>query len=233
MILKILTDMYPLLLALLPAVVLSFYIYSRDKQQPEPLGQLLKAFAYGCLSAFLALMLASPLEVMVQQVSNPVVQQVLMAFGVAAIPEEVAKLVCLYCFFRQCRFFDEYVDGIVYAVMVGLGFASIENILYLTDEASWVSVGMMRAIVSVPGHYAFAILMGYYYSLWHFDRYHNLLNRLLILVAPVLLHGTFDALLMLASLSEGLALVCMIAFLCFNRWMHKLASRKIQELAGR
>ena len=70
---------------------------------------------------------------------------------------------------RKNKYFDERIDGIVYAVAISMGFAAFENVLYLVDNyEEWLSVGLSRAVLSVPGHYAFAVLMGYYYSKVYF-----------------------------------------------------------------
>ena len=92
----------------------------------------------------------------------------MQAFVVAALPEESFKLLALWLVLRKNPFFDEHFDGIVYAVCVELGFAAVENIFYVFSEEEWVTVAISRALLAVPGHYAFAILMGYYYSVYHF-----------------------------------------------------------------
>lgn len=85
------------------------------------------------------------------------------AFFGAAIPEEIAKFIMLWLLLRKNRYFDEKMDGIVYAVCVSLGFAALENIMYLySNEETYLPVGIARAIFAVPGHFYFGILMGYY-----------------------------------------------------------------------
>lgn len=92
----------------------------------------------------------------------------MQAFGVAALLEEAFKLLTLWVVLRKNPYFDEHFDSIVYAVCVGLGFAAVENIFYVFSEEERVTVAVSRALLAVPGHYAFAILMGYYYSIYHF-----------------------------------------------------------------
>jgi RsiW-degrading membrane proteinase PrsW (M82 family) len=70
---------------------------------------------------------------------------------------------------RNNPYFDEHFDGIVYAVCVGMGFAGLENIMYVFQNMDdWMSVSVARAIFSVPGHFFFAVSMGYFYSCVHF-----------------------------------------------------------------
>ena len=163
---------YILLAALAPILILLFHIYRKDKDQPEPVKEMVKAFFYGVVSAFLSFCISIPFEKMGVFVSDftTVREAVQTAFFAAAIPEEVAKYTMLWLFLRKCKFFDQRMDGIVYAVCVSLGFAALENVFYLIGSYDeWMSVGISRALTAVPGHFGFGVLMGYYYSLGKFD----------------------------------------------------------------
>ena len=128
-----------LLTALLPVAILVFYIYRKDKNLPEPTGQLVKAFFYGVISAPSSFFISIPLGMIGLYLveDTTVLGSVSSAFFGAAIPEESAKLFVLWLVLRKNPFFDEKMDGIVYAVCVSLGFAAFENILYLfsTDKS--------------------------------------------------------------------------------------------------
>lgn len=161
-----------ILAAIAPVAVLIWYIYRKDRKQPEPTKLLIKAFIYGILSALLTLMIVIPFEAITEFANDEVStigSAISNAFFMAAIPEELAKLVMLWLLLRNNPYFDEHFDGIVYAVCIGMGFAAIENVLYLFDNyESWISVGIARALFAVPGHFLDAVIMGFYYSLWHF-----------------------------------------------------------------
>ena len=117
---------YILLAALAPILILLFHIYRKDKNQPEPVKEMVKAFFYGVASALLSFCISIPFEKMGVFVSDftTVREAVQTAFFAAAIPEEVAKYTMLWLFLRKCKYFDQRMDGIVYAVCVSLGFAS-------------------------------------------------------------------------------------------------------------
>ena len=156
-----------LLIALLPIAILVFYIYHKDKKSPEPTRQLVKAFFYGILSVPLSFCMSIPLGLIgiYPADATSILESVSTAFFGAAIPEEIAKFIMLWLLLRKTPYFDEKVDGIVYAVCVSLGFAALENIMYIfSNEEAYLSVGIARAIFAVPGHFCFGILMGYYYS---------------------------------------------------------------------
>lgn len=218
--------------AIAPSAVLICYIYRRDKHQEEPVWELLKAFALGILSVPLALFFASVLDLLEILSADPVTffDAVKVSFLGAAIPEELAKFLMFWLLVRKNIHFNEKMDGIVYASIVSLGFAAVENILYLIGSYdAWISVGISRALFSVPGHFFFGVLMGYYYSLWHFCSKENKSHKILILVAPILAHGLFDTVLFSVNVLPSLSLVLMLVFLFMCNSLRKMASSSIAE----
>lgn len=220
-----------LIAAVLPAIVLIIHIYNRDKWQKEPPRQLFKAFVYGVASAMIVLLL--PAFGLVSEVPGTEISaQIGKAFRTAAIPEEMAKLFMLWLFLRKCKEFDEHMDAIVYAVCVGMGFAATENILYLfSNLQSWVSTGIMRALISVPAHFFFAIIMGYYYSLAHFRLGKSrIMDAIFTLLIPVIAHGIFDALLFISAMSQELAGVLTLVFIIGFFFLRKFASSRVDKI---
>ena len=136
----------------------------------------------------------------------------------------------LWLLLRKNRYFDEKMDGIVYAVCVSLGFAALENIMYLFSNAeSYLSVGIARAIFAIPGHFCFGILMGYYYSLAKFYPKTPKKNKALILVAPIVVHGLYDSILFIINVTPAISGILLIVFLVFCHKMWKYGSKRIQE----
>lgn len=222
---------YILIAALAPVAMLLYYIYRKDEFQKEPVKEVLKAFGLGVASIFVSLMISGPFGAMglypAEQVT--VWDGIAISFFGAAIPEEIAKFLLFWLFVRRNKYFDEHMDGIVYAAAISLGFAGLENIMYLFSSEDWVSTGIVRALFSVPGHFFFGILMGYYYSLVRFDPVTPSINRFWVLGAPIIAHGIFDSILFSAGvLPQGLALVIMIAFIWFCNSLRKQASRRIR-----
>jgi RsiW-degrading membrane proteinase PrsW (M82 family) len=153
----------------------------------------------------------------------------IQAFFVAALPEESFKLLALWLILRKNPYFDEHFDGIVYAVYVSLGFAAIENIGYLyTNIDSLLAVGFMRALLAVPGHYAFGVLMGYFYSLYYFVN-RSQRNKTMILVAPVLAHGTYDSILFVSNLTPTFGAISFFGIIYFCIRLHKFCYKRIQN----
>ena len=221
-----------LLTALLPVAILVFYIYRKDKNLPEPTGQLVKAFFYGVISAPSSFFISIPLGMIGLYLveDTTVLGSVSSAFFGAAIPEESAKLFVLWLVLRKNPFFDEKMDGIVYAVCVSLGFAALENILYLfSDTESFLSIGIVRAIFAVPGHFCFGILMGYYYSIAKFYPKSSIKNKILVLLAPIIAHGLYDSILFVMNVTPIISGLLLIVFLVFCHKMWKYSSQRIEK----
>ncbi len=219
-------------LAVLPALILIYYTYQQDKLQREPVGNLVKAFFYGGLSVFASFLISVPFMNMglFPREIHTLSDAARTAFFGAAIPEETAKLVLLWLFLRKCRDFDERMDGIVYAVCIGMGFAAFENIEYLFASGSdWVTVGLGRSLTAIPGHFGFAVIMGYYFSLYYFDRYRAPGAGLKMWLFPVVGHGLYDWVAMSQEVAPELSGAIAIAILLFCFWLLKWARNHMQK----
>lgn len=221
-----------LLFALLPIVILLIHIYVIDKYQKEPIGKIVLSFMAGVASLFIALVLVhySPLTDYIESVQG-LGSGVLEAFFNAAIPEELAKLFMLWLVLRRNRYFDEKVDGIVYAVSLSLGFAAFENLLYIFQNyPDWENVAVMRAIFAVPGHYCYGVLMGYFYSKVKFASHPSVKDMVMVLLAPVLAHGIYDSLLFeMENINPGFVLFLSSLFVIFTILLWKHSKKKIRE----
>ena len=218
--------------ALLPALLLDWWIYRKDSVRPEPPQMLFKAFFYGMGSAFLSLVITTIMGVMGIMVYDlgSYVGAVSTALFAAAVPEEIAKLTMLWIFLRKNPYYDEYFDGIVYAACVGLGFAGAENILYLFQSEDWVGTGIVRGLTAVPAHFAIACAMGYFYSKRHFGDRSNL-TAACILGVPIIIHWVYDALAFSEMLAApALSVVLNIMFVLLIWRVYKSTMRRIGDL---
>ena len=121
------------------------------------------------------------------------------SFIVAGLTEEFFKRLVVLKFPYRTKYFNEKLDGIIYSVFASMGFATVENIVYVVYRyANNPHVGLYRGIFSVPAHAVFAITMGYYLSLSRYDsdERRKRINLRRSLYMPILLHGTFNFILM-------------------------------------
>ena len=180
-----------LLLALAPIVVILIYIYVKDKYEKEPIGLLLKNFFLGAVvSIIITLVLGFAADIIFPITDEKsILQQFVKAFFVVALVEEFSKYIIVKYYAQKKTDFNEPFDGIVYAVVVSMGFAALENVLYVSQYG--VTTGLTRAFTAVPAHATFGILMGYFMGKAKFSNNRVKYNLLGLLIAT-LFHGAYD-----------------------------------------
>lgn len=181
--------MFLLALALAPGAAIALYIYLKDKHEREPLGLLLMSFFYGVLSIFVTLLVSWPLEILTIN-KEDAAELFADAFFKVALVEEFSKFIFIRFILFRNKNFNEPFDGIVYAVMVGMGFATLENVVYVYQYG--MATGIMRMFTAVPAHACFAVLMGYFIGLAKFNQKKNLYFTLLALITATVFHGLYD-----------------------------------------
>lgn len=205
------------LAAVLPALFLLHYIYCQDRIEKEPLQLLLSLIVRGVLAALLAAELEGVGMFLLNRLTEGQNMDrhtfvALFAFLVVAVSEEGMKYLLMKHRTWNDPNFNYRFDGIVYAVFTSLGFAAYENILYVFRNG--LSVALPRALLAVPGHMSFAVVMGVWYgrSKWLERKGHNVsasLSRKIGFLLSVSLHGFYDTCAMIGSQSS------MIVFLVF------------------
>jgi RsiW-degrading membrane proteinase PrsW (M82 family) len=182
-----------LIASLAPVIIILLYIYLRDKYDREPLWLLIQLVIAGAL-AVIPIALVERLLVGWAPSLGKVGDAVYHAFVVAGVTEEGFKFLVLYLLVWNHSRFDEKFDGIVYAVFVSLGFAAVENIMYVLQ--SGYQTALVRALTAVPAHALFGVTMGYYLGIARmYEEIRSAHLRKAILV-PILLHGIYDFILM-------------------------------------
>ncbi len=183
-----------LAIALAPAIAIIWFIYTKDEYEREPTGLLAIAFLLGIVSIIPALMGGALGESLGYGTSQNIGTTAIYAFIIVALSEELAKFIFLRGYLFRKPDFNEPFDGIVYAVMVGMGFAAFENIIYVIQGG--LAVGILRMFTAVPAHAAFGVIMGYYVGMAKFDFKNK--NKLLAkgLFWAVMAHGAYDFFLM-------------------------------------
>ncbi|KAB3534888.1 PrsW family intramembrane metalloprotease [Alkaliphilus pronyensis] len=185
------------LIAITPSIALGLAIYLADRYDREPTSLLIKMFVYGALTVIPVFFVEKLLLML--NVFPGILGIGYTAFVVAGFTEEYFKRLVVIKGAYNSKYFNEKLDGIVYCVFSSLGFATIENIMYVAFRFSGnYYVGIMRGILSVPAHTLFAVTMGYYLSLAKYTEEPKLkrvyYSRSLII--PILLHGLFNFILM-------------------------------------
>jgi len=199
-----------ILSAALPVFVFLFLVYRKDTEK-EPPKLLILCFVFGCISV-LPILVVELFLGGIASFSDPAMSAFYNAFIVASLTEELFKFLVLYLIIWKRKEFNQYYDGIVYAVFVSLGFAFVENILYVIQ--SGFTVALMRAVLSIPGHGFFGVAMGYFFALARFNPQKRTKLLWLSLLIPILLHGVYDFLLFYVEGITNPAIMVAI-FVCF------------------
>jgi RsiW-degrading membrane proteinase PrsW (M82 family) len=176
-------------LAIAPGLAIAFMVYFKDKFEKEPFKLIRNCFLYGMLCIIPAIIIELFFSALGINENANIYITAVYAFLVVGLTEELCKYIFLrYYAFRKADF-NEPFDGIVYSVMISMGFATLENVLYAFSGG--VSTILLRMITAVPLHATAAIFMGYYVGRAKFSKKRGLLLFSGLFTA-VLIHGIYD-----------------------------------------
>jgi RsiW-degrading membrane proteinase PrsW (M82 family) len=176
--------------AIAPGVALLAYFYLKDRYDTEPISLVSKLFLFGVLLVFPVMVLQ---RAMVHGLGeDPFVFSFIISSGL----EEFLKWFLIYILIYKHTSFDEPYDGIVYAVAVSLGFATLENVFYAFLNSASISSLLTRALLPVSGHAMFGVIMGYHLGKAKFAPEHRKRNVFYSLAFPIFWHGLFDYILL-------------------------------------
>ncbi len=201
------------LLAEAPIFILCFYIFIRDKYEKEPKRLLITGLTLGCL--FAIPILFSELFLLKFTPQGKILENIYKSFFVASFTEEMYKFFVLFLLVWKNKNFNERFDGVVYSVFIALGFAGVENYLFVTNNIeNLYYTSVSRGIISVPAHFFYAIFMGYYISYAKFEKnYYYLFISFLI---PFILHGLFDLIILMNFSFNLILLIILLIIMAIN-----------------
>jgi RsiW-degrading membrane proteinase PrsW (M82 family) len=204
-----------IILAIIPSIILLTYIYKKDVVEKEPIPLLMILFLFGIISTVPAVFLENLFQTMFSE-KNSMFMLLFYSFVGIALIEEGYKALFTYLIVYRNKNFNHIFDGIVYAVFMSLGFATLENFLYLYKYG--IDLAISRGIISVPAHAFYAISFGFFLGkAKKEDLSGNIVKSKLYLalsvLVPVLLHGTFDFLLLSGSSILYKVFVLFVVFL--------------------
>jgi len=181
-----------LLISIAPVLIIIIYIYYRDKYDREPLKILFRALLVGAIISVPVIFVERFLSGYIPD--GQVFSAAYSGFIVAGFTEESFKFLAFMVFIWSSIHFNEKFDGIVYAVFISLGFAMVENVLYVLNGG--YQVGIIRSLTAVPAHALFGVVMGYYLGLAKFFPQQRIFFIMLAWLIPILLHGFYNFCLM-------------------------------------
>jgi protease PrsW len=210
-----------LALAITPPLLIALLIYWKDHFEREQILPLALSFFWGCMSTIPAILGESSF----QGLENPqnLWNVAIVAFVVVAMSEELSKFLFLRFYAYPRDFFNEPLDGIVYSVMVSMGFATVENIMYVLNTENAIGIAAGRALTAVPAHAAFGVLMGAFVGLAKFRPEKRGRYMFFGVFLAVFFHGLYDFFL-LQKAYENMAILAIgalvLAILIARKLIH-------------
>ncbi|NND51524.1 MAG: PrsW family intramembrane metalloprotease [Flavobacteriaceae bacterium] len=211
-----------LILALSPGLAIILYFYLKDIHEPEPFGQLAISFLYGIISMLIATGIIYLIFKEIHFDSESFTDMAIKAFLIIGVIEEGSKFLFIRGILYKNDNFNEPFDGIIYSVMVGMGFALTENIFYVINGDGGTAI--LRMFTAVPAHALFAVIMGFFLGEAKLDHKHTGLHSFAAIALAIVAHGVYDYFLFI-SFVPGLwigAVVSLIIGVLLSHWAIKI-----------
>lgn len=192
------------LASIIPVLIILAVIYNMSEVKKQPLWLLAILFLGGILSwvmvRYISRFLGNDIYKSQIEINEALGNKgfFLVSFGIIAIIEEMSKYIVITIMCFKNKYFKNPYDAIMYAVCISLGFAFVENIMYINNYG--MGVATSRAIFSIPAHASFGIIMGYYLGVSKLCRDKgeanaSALTRYSAFFIPLIFHGFYDFLL--------------------------------------
>ena len=192
-----------IIIAVLPALILLGFIYMRDRKEKPPVKLMVLLLALGAGTIIPAAIAEFIGQLIVAQTDTDHQTMLLvLCFLVIGIVEELGKYLVTVCTTWKSREFQHSYDGVIYMVCASLGFAILENILYVASGG--IGTGILRAFTAIPLHCTVGVIMGALYAkgreaAYAGDRAGMIGFMAWAYIVPVFIHGLYDYLVMAAS----------------------------------
>ena len=197
-----------LAVAFLPTIVIMVLVLKNAKYKREPIKKIASVFGISALSTVPAIifeligtivlaLLVSILSIDVRVKAGQTLYQLFDFMLVVGPVEEACKYFTFKWIIFHDREFDNTYDGVIYGAASALGFATLENLMYVfLNNDSQFTTAVMRALLSVPMHAITGIVMGYWFGISKYRRYNNVQPEThpehKAFLFAVLLHGAYD-----------------------------------------
>ena len=222
-----------LIAGLLPVAILLYLIYSHDKIEKEPIGLLIKLLLLGCVSTIPAMILELVWKNILKGIGLSETSTLFVLienFLIVAVAEEGSKKMLLRMGSWNNPAFNYVFDGVVYATCVSLGFAGLENVLYISGFG--MDIALIRGIAAVPLHCICGVFMGHLYGLEKTYSVRGMFTeaknaKVLGMLIPVLIHGFYD---FAASMGSNLFLYLWLGFVVVMDIVAIISIRKYSSL---
>ena len=202
-----------MLLSFVPALAIALYIYLRDMNEREPYGMLLLSMVYGGIAFFISRGIGFLLHSVIYTGDQGTMYKVISAFLFTGLLAELFKFLILRGVIFYYKAFNQPFDGIVYAVMVAMGYVIAGNSLLVFSGET--ETAALRMVTAAPAHAVFAVIMGFFLGQAKAHPARSVFFSLIALLAATFAHGLYDYFMQLANITglwvqAGVSLVIVI-----------------------
>ena len=228
------------IVAALPALLLLGFIYYRDRKEKPPVKLMILLLATGAATTVPAAIVEFIGQAFVMGDSDDLgLRLLIFCFFVIAIAEELGKYLVTICITWKSKEMQHSYDGVIYAVCSSLGFAILENVLYVYQGG--LLTGIMRAFTAIPLHCTVGVVMGALYAKAREEAYAGDRGGMIGYMAwaylvPVCIHGAYDYAIMAASyglIAEGWIYVILIGAYIISVVLILVCSNHDHRIDGR
>jgi len=205
-----------IILAVSPVAFLLWFFYHEDKYKHESIRLMAVTFAFGAVATLPAAFIERLLTFVIPVGPGLIATFVYFMVGVGLV-EESSKFLAVRVYAYRSKLFDEPMDGIVLGVCAGLGFATVENVLYVLHYG--IIDAIVRGLVSVPGHALYGAIVGFYLGEAKLHGKPALALKGLIIAA--FLHGAFDTIANVFSNLIGIVILAVFVWIVYTQIVRK------------
>lgn len=237
------TLFFSLVGGVLPALLWLWFWLREDRLHPEPRGLVILSFIAGMIAVLPALMAEQ--WVCGQVVANSLsecptglsaARNVFFVIIGWSVIEEILKYIASYCSALRSRENDEPIDALIYLITVALGFAALENTLFLSGAIKTggifegINIGVLRFVgasllhVVTSGFVGFCIALAFYKS-----RVAKRIYRSLGILGAIILHSVFNFYILDSSGDAGMTFT-VFAFVWLAIILLLVGFEKIKQL---
>ena len=215
---------------ILPSLVWLFYYLSKDLH-PEPKRMILKIFLWGTLVTVPVFFVQVGLKILLENADfNPLMTSIIYWFLIIALSEEIFKYLVVRTKVLNNSCMDEPMDIMIYMVVAALGFAALENILYLFAPVDQLTLNdllgrtMLLSFTRFIGatflHTLCSAVIGYSVAISCKDQKNKYLEVMFGIITAVGLHGLYNFSIMMleGDLQYALPVVTLIILAIFAFW---------------
>ncbi len=182
---------YAILAGVLPSLLWLWFWLKEDNLHPEPRGLVAITFISGCISIIIAVVL--------EQFTSNFLIDTNMRYLSWAFIEEVVKYFAFAIVILHSRYLDEPIDAIIYCITVALGFAAIENTLFILSSlgngeiAKSIVTGSLRFIGSSLVHVVSSAFIGFMIGIsFYKNTFIKAISTVFGIIIATLLHTSFN-----------------------------------------